>query len=212
MENRKIKKWHIVVIALAVIAIPILINICIQIPAFFPFVGTAENWLMFWATYLGVIASAAMVCITYFTLVQNGEQVAEMKRQRDEDRQKELVAYLTVHESYFYLCVRNISIVPIRDIHASITHIPSGVHSPGIEFVNYFNGATFSIEPGGCRYINTQVVKSCPAGYKPKVDNADADDYLGLEFTFDDNPSYAVNLPFREGSIIADNLEQRKQQ
>lgn len=81
MENKKIKIWHIIVIVLSIILIlPILINFGIQTPAFFPFVGTPENWLMFWPTYLSAAVSLLMVIATFLTLRQNQEQLSEMKK------------------------------------------------------------------------------------------------------------------------------------
>ena len=196
------KKGYIIFIVGIVLVIPILLNFIIPLPALFPVIGEPVNWLMFWATYLSAAASFGMIVYTALTL-------DEMKRQWNEEHKKELVAYLVVHNNYFYLCIKNTSIVPIINIRASITHVPSGVHKPYAEFLKNFNNSVFSIEAGGCRYINTYIVNSCPAGYSTNAEDYDADDYLGITLAFDKDTDKGVsfNLPFCLGKILKDELE-----
>lgn len=186
--------------------LPLAINLFIQMPAQFDVVGEPVNWLMFWPTYISAAASFLMIYVTYLTLKQNRKQLDEMKRQWDEEHKKELVAYMVVHDSRFYLCIKNTSIVPITNIRASITHIPSGAHKPYVEFVNNFNNSVFSIEAGGCRYINTYVINSCPAGYATNSDYLDADDYLGIKLAFDKDTNVCFELSFNLAKILNDDL------
>ncbi len=196
-------------IFIVLILLPFLINYFIQKPAQFDVVGEPVNWLMFGPTYISAAASFFMIYVTYLSLKQNKKQLDEMKRQWDDDHKKELVAYLVVHGDYFYLCIKNTSIVPIINIRASITHIPSGVHKPYVEFLKNFDKSIFSIEAGGCRYINTYVVNSCPPTYS---DDYDADDYLGITLSFDKDKSeenakkFLFNLSFNLGKILKDEL------
>lgn len=54
------KYWWI---AILVLALPVVINFILQIPAFTPIVGDSESWLSFWGGYLGAIISASVAFI-----------------------------------------------------------------------------------------------------------------------------------------------------
>lgn len=198
-----------VIILIVLILLPFAINLLIQMPAQFDVVGEPENWLMFWPTYISAAASFFMIYVTYLSLKQNRKQLDEMKRQWDDDHKRELVAYLVVHDKYYYLCIKNTSIVPIINIRASITHVPSGVHKPYVEFLNNFDNSVFSIEAGGCRYINTYVLNSCSPVYSANSNDYDADDYIGITLTYNEGKDKEVpfNLSFSLGKILKDELE-----
>lgn len=60
---------------LALIAIPILINFVLLIPAFTPIVGNESIWLNFFAVYIGSITTSIIsFCILYKTLQANHEE------------------------------------------------------------------------------------------------------------------------------------------
>lgn len=60
---------------LALIAIPILINFILLIPAFTPIVGDSCIWLNFFAVYIGSITTSIIsFCILYKTLQANHEE------------------------------------------------------------------------------------------------------------------------------------------
>ena len=40
--------------------------------------------------------------------------------------------------------------------------------------------------------------------------NKEYRDYIGLKFTYDTNNEYSVDLPFSDGSIIEDSLDEHK--
>jgi hypothetical protein len=61
--------------------IPIILNFVLQIPSHFPIIGDSQTWLSFWASYIGAIASFAMIAVTFLTLKQNQAQLNEIKRQ-----------------------------------------------------------------------------------------------------------------------------------
>lgn len=96
------KYWWAILI---ILALPVVINFILLIPAFSPIVGDNTHWLSFWASYLATIASFAMVFITWLTikkskeqndaiLKQNKDQLDEMKRQWEEDHRPKIEAYL----------------------------------------------------------------------------------------------------------------------
>ena len=198
------KKWQIIlIILLIIILIPVLINFGIQIPSFFPYIGTQENWLMFWPTYLSAAVSLLMVYATFRSLKHGEAQLNELKRQWYEEHKPEIVAYLVGHNNYFYICVKNISKSSVKNIRMFITHEPT---KEGIgfrdEFVNKINKMNFSLEPQGRRYINLNII--C------LQHNKEYNDYIGLRFTYDENNEYSVDLPFSDGSFLEDSLNERK--
>ncbi len=190
-----------VIIFIILILLPFAINLLIQMPAQFDIVGEPANWLMFWPTYISAAASFFMIYVTYLSLRQNREQLNEMKRQWDEEHKPEIVAYMTVHDGYFYVCVKNTSRVPIHNIRVNITHFPErGIIPSKAYCTDLLDNAIFSLEVGGCRYINTYGMTTC---------TPIQEDYFGLQFTYADNKVYYADLPFKEGSVILDNLGQR---
>lgn len=184
------------------VSFPLWARYILNNPLIFPQDGNQIAWLQFCATYYGAIASFVMIYYTARTLKNNKEQLNEMKRQWQEEHRPEIIAYLVAHENFLHLCVKNISIITVKNIRISINHI-----SDKKDFlfpkqaIENINNAIFSIEPSGCRYINTYVY----ANY-----NTTEDDYLGLRFTFDDNNEYNVNLPFKVASYVTDDLNEKK--
>jgi hypothetical protein len=196
------RRSSFIIVFLVILAIPIILNFVIQLPAIFPVVGEPVNWLMFWATYLGAATSFLMIVYTALTLKQNKEQLDELKRQWNEVHQPAIFAYMMSHESYFYICIKNTSIVPLRDVKISITHVPQNGVIPSEEFfLNPINDVVFSIEPNGCRYINT---------YAMLTSSPIANDFIGLKIIYNGNNEYCVDLYFKEASIICDNLVEKK--
>lgn len=84
MNPNKMKTWHLILISLGILILPLVINFVILLPKFFPVVGDGSNWLSFWVTYISAIASFAMVLITWKTLRQNKEQLRQNKKQLNE--------------------------------------------------------------------------------------------------------------------------------
>lgn len=164
--------------------------------------GHQMEWLMFYAAYYGTLAAVAMIYITKRALINNKEQLDEMKRQWAEEHKPEIIAYLTTHESYFYLCIKNTSRVPIHDIRVNLTHVPTkGIIPSKDYFLDKIDNSTFAIEAGGSRYINT---------YAMETSTPVQEDYLGLQLTYAGDKVYKVDLPFKEGSIIKDSLSSKQ--
>lgn len=55
------RRSSFIIVFLVILAIPIILNFVIQLPAIFPVVGEPVNWLMFWATYLGAATSSYVI-------------------------------------------------------------------------------------------------------------------------------------------------------
>lgn len=80
MEWIKKYWWTILII----LALPVVINFILLIPAFSPIVGDGTHWLSFWASYLAAIASFAMVLITWWTLRESKKQNQDILTQNDQ--------------------------------------------------------------------------------------------------------------------------------
>lgn len=192
MNKKKIILLCVIVIAIIAI-IPLLINYFIQKPAFFPIVGEPINWLMFWPTYLGAVASSVMIFVTYKTLKQNKDQLQEMKRQWEEEHRPQLAAHIYGYGQLFYIRVKNISKVPVINISISFTHDPQN------EFILDYDtwkqkllNINISIEPND--FIDIEVPASFFKGERYT-------DYIGLLFSFNDNYQYNVNLYFADATV-----------
>ncbi|WP_302289714.1 hypothetical protein [Alistipes finegoldii] len=148
------KKNTFWIVLVGVLITPLLLNILILQPSIWPVVGgqNAETvWLGFWATYLGAIASFAMVYWTWQTLKQNKEQLNELKRQWD-DEHKPKIDILPIYENdYVLIEIRNISKSYAKNIHFSID--PNYIESIPMllkqdqEFYRTINNCFFSLMP-----------------------------------------------------------------
>ena len=87
--------------------IPIILNFVLQIPSHFPIIGDSQTWLSFWASYIGAIASFAMIAVTFLTLKQNQAQLNEIKRQWEEEHRPHLVCRIIVNKKAFILQISN---------------------------------------------------------------------------------------------------------
>lgn len=171
-------------------------------PLIFPPEDNPVEWLQFFATYVGAIGSIGMIYITARSIWLNKAELDEMKRQWKEEHKPEIIAYLTIHESYFYLCIKNTSRVPIHDIRVNLTHVPTkGIIPSKDYFLDKIDNSTFAIEAGGSRYINI---------YAMETSTPVQEDYLGLQLTYAGDKVYKVDLPFKEGSIIKDSLSSKQ--
>jgi hypothetical protein len=170
-------------------------------PTIFPPEDNPLDWLMFFAQYLCAIASFAMIVVTAASLKLNRDELNEMKRQWEEEHRPELIAHMVTHENNFYICIKNISNVPVKNIQMQVTHVPPQEKNPfSHAFLESVTDSTFSIEPKGVRYINTFV---------PSVINVLNEEYIGLKFTYDHDNEYGVDIPFQEANFLAENLEER---
>lgn len=100
------KYWWL--FAVVTIIFPLLLNFLLLIPAFTPIVGNSDIWLSFWATFLGAVASFGMIFFTAITLNQNNAQLAELKRQWEEDHRPHIVFDLICQSGMYLLRIRNI--------------------------------------------------------------------------------------------------------
>lgn len=195
--NKKV----LILLCVILIVLPIALNFIIQLPALFPIVGEPVNWLMFWATYLGAAASFVMIIYTGFTLKQNKEQLDELKRQWTEEHKPEIAAHFYGYDQFFYLRIKNVSKVTVSNISITITRDPQkeiiwhyDKWKKNIEDIH------FSIEPNGYRDI--EVMGSCHRGIK-------YDDYIGIQFDFNEKYKYSVNLSFDEATLLNPRLEEQ---
>lgn len=86
---------------------PIILNFSLQLPSIVKVIGDAQTWLSFWASFIGAIASFAMIAITYHSLQQNQSQLDEIKRQWEEEHRPFLSCRVIVYKKAFFLQIYN---------------------------------------------------------------------------------------------------------
>lgn len=86
------KYWWAVLI---ILALPIVINFLLLVPAFSPIVGENTDWLSFWGGYLGAIVSAGVAFIILYiqrndNKTQNDSNRTENEKQNEANRHLQL--------------------------------------------------------------------------------------------------------------------------
>lgn len=194
-------KKDIILLCFILVAIPIALNFIIQQPALFSVIGEPKDWLMFWATYLGAAASFVMIVYTGVTLKHNKAQLDELKRQWEEEHKPEISVYFFGHDQYFYIRIQNISKVIVSNISITITQDPK--KEPILNYDAWkqkIEGVHFSIEPNGHRDV--EVTSSFYPDHK-------YNDFIGLQFKFNNSYEYNINLSFDEAVVVNPRLEQQ---
>ena len=150
--------WVLIVPAIFVfliVVIPCLINYLILQPQQFNIVGDGTTWLSFWVTYIGAVASFAMVFITWWTLIQNKKQLNELKRQWEEQNRARISFSIISSQLWYDLKITNIGKENAFNINVKfndnfINNISDNT------FQNYFKelqNNPFSLEAGCSKYL-----------------------------------------------------------
>lgn len=103
------KKRIIIIITVitAILLVPVILNFILQISCDLPIIGDPQTWLSFWGSFIGSLASFAMIVITVHTLKQNKQQLDEMKRQWEEEHRPHLTCRIIVNKRAFFLQISN---------------------------------------------------------------------------------------------------------
>lgn len=112
------KYWWCFIIGF--VTIPIILNAILLIPAFTPIVGDNTEWLSFFGSLIGSLASFVMIFFTAKTLEQNKQQLEELRRQWDEEHSPYLSCQLIPNGSYFRLRILNSANVVAKDVSIDI--------------------------------------------------------------------------------------------
>ena len=91
MKNDMKKYWWIIVIAIFIIGLPILLNFLVFMPTSQLSVGTLQDWMSFWGSYLGAIISSLTAFIILFIQQKNHkEEMASLRfeKQRDDGKNR----------------------------------------------------------------------------------------------------------------------------
>lgn len=148
------KYWWVLLI---ILVLPLIINLLIIIPRFFPIVGDGETWLIFWGTYIGAVVSAIMVFLTWQILKQNQDQLKTIQKQWDDENRPYLEIALVKHQYPYHLDIeiRNIGKHAAEDISFNVD--PSYYQKIENESIRsgFLNLGTnpFKILPGEKKYI-----------------------------------------------------------
>lgn len=150
-------------VLLIIVTIPIAINFILIIPTPVPnrlLVGTISDWLGFWAVYLGASATFVMVFITYKTIkqndtliVQNSEQLKEIKRQWKEQNRPRLSCSLSIGREYVMIDIRNTSPTPAHNVKISLINNTKKDILRFNELRGILENMSFEIPPNGLKQI-----------------------------------------------------------
>lgn len=73
--------WPLIILDAFIIAIPIILNYLLSLPAFTPIVGNNTDWLLFWGSYIGAIFSGGSAIIVL--IIQYLQNRYENTKNRD---------------------------------------------------------------------------------------------------------------------------------
>lgn len=189
------KYWWVLVIMLI---IPVLINIMVLIPVPGNWVaGRPNDWIHFWASYLGAVASFMMVWYTSRALKQNNMQLDVIKQQWEAEHTPEIFATLIRSKDKGFIRIMNVSNISIKNLKIEITQDPE--ENIQTSMVNYdlfkanIRNSTFAIEPHG--KIDIVFIQRLYLDEK----------YTGtitLKFTFNEGFENIVTIPFEQMLLV----------
>lgn len=107
MMNKK-NLYILILVVIGLLLFPLVLNLVLRQDAIFPVVGDSVTWLSFWPTYLSAIASFGMIILTYYSLRQSQEQMIKFEKEREEENRARICASIIVHETAFFLKLKNI--------------------------------------------------------------------------------------------------------
>ena len=150
--------WVLITTAILVfliVGIPCLINYLILQPQQFDIVGDGTTWLSFWVTYIGAIASFAMVFITWWTLIQNKKQLNELKRQWEEQNRARISFSITPNQLHYHLKITNIGKENAFNINMKFndSFINNITDNTFQNYLKELQNNPFSLEAGCSKYL-----------------------------------------------------------
>lgn len=208
--NRKIFRL-IIVILIILLLFPIVLNWIILQAPLFPIVGEGKDWLGFWATYIGAIASFAMVVLTWWTLKQskiqndalieqnkeilrnNKEQLDEQRRQWEENNRPNICINVIVYNKAFFLQIANVGNVDATNVRLKFNQeFILSVKSHIQPYYNAINDSSFFVERGNKRYMYIGWCEEINESWKGK------DFSIVVQGTYNDKYTVAVTIPISD--------------
>lgn len=154
--KKKVLAW---LIFLLVILIPFGINILVSlhIPERwnYPIVGTAVDWLHFWASYLGATASFIVIVYTGMSLRQNRHQLEEIKRQWHEERRPRLTFSIVDIDGLLMIKIMNVGKETAYNIRLNfpVDFIDSLIVQSIRDMYNKLNNQSFVLQPNMSKFF-----------------------------------------------------------
>lgn len=138
------KHLWVLVIAIAFLALPIILNFVLLIPSPIPqqwLIGEPDYWLTYWPTYVGAIGTLLMAIMTYKTLQQNS---IILKKQET----PKVSCSLAIGKDCIYIEVKNIASVPAHNVKISLINNTSKKSIYRFnELCNHLENMSFEISP-----------------------------------------------------------------
>lgn len=172
MKARLRHNLWVLIIVFILLILPLFINYCYSWTTDCWILYKPSDWTTFWATYIAAIASFAMVVITWRTLVQNKEQLEEMKRQWKEQNTPKISCTLEKDSECVLVELCNTSPVPAHKVSVRITNNTGKNIYRFDKICEWLENMTFEIPPFSSKQI--------PIVITPYVDG-DYEGYLSVE-------------------------------
>lgn len=114
---RQIRKYWLQI--LLIIVTPLIINLLMGLPTYFPTVGDSSSWLGFWGSYIGAILSSAIALYILYkqnqqnhneNIINRNLQLAVIKYNQELDKLRDLrTALVDFQASFDYIEITNIA-------------------------------------------------------------------------------------------------------
>lgn len=203
------KYWWWIIIAF--IAIPIILNAILLIPAFTPIVGDNTVWLSFFGSLIGALASFVMIFFTAKTLEHNKLQLEELKRQWGEEHSPYLSCQLIPSNSWFKLRILNSANVVAKDVAINIENcLENGdIYRLGI-LKEFLSNQSFVIPPLESIYFDILItaykdIEHLPKGFI-RVSLKSEDKDFGIFQLYPSNHAYMSFEKANIGREIVDSI------
>ena len=200
LQSNNMNKKNIYILIFVVIGLllfPLVLNFILLQEAFFPVVGGSVTWLSFWPTYLSTIVSLGMIILTYKSLKQNQKQIIMFEKQREEENRARICTSIIVHETAFYLKLKNIGKTNASRVNISVNQDYIDTLSDRDKIIIEDFERPFYIEANKSVYIFLGWCKDVNEKYK------DQDIVLQLSgFYYSSSVKYPINEELRLSEFI----------
>ncbi len=171
------KYWWLILVVVFLLFLPLLINLCYLWESNSTALHAPSDWATFWATYLAAIASFAMVLITWWTLkeskkqndkilMQNQQQLDELKRQWEESNRPWLVFTFACKEKWWTLKIENIGNTIARNVRISLSDkFVDKIGFPAVKTMLKRVNSPFPLEAHTSKYFLINPAYSNKEGY-----------------------------------------------
>ena len=189
--QRKALIVFVVISVIVIIIVPVLLNFILLIPSPTKIIGDANVWLSFFASFIGAVASFGMIFFTYQSLMQNQQQLEELKRQWDESQRARLQFKVIKYRDGYYLEVHNCGKEDAYNVNVHINDdfLDALKNNGNREYIECISDASFYVSAGKSVFYYFGL--SAPLDHDDIVKSK----HLILNGSYNDRYSLDIDLP-----------------